>query len=167
MHRIEGAYYDASGGTNLFQDSSSIGTRLTAAWFNAVQEELCNLLIGLGGTPTTAGADTARNQLYSIMETAGIAKPAVTRYDAMTSDVTFTCPYGANKIIIAEPTGATRYIVPSGTFTDGFLLTIMNISTTQIIVFGSGANIFNLIALDSYRYVYDSVNYSWREIHYT
>lgn len=161
MHRIEGTYYDSSGGTNLFQDTSSGGTRVTAAWLNAVQEELCNILTGLGGTVTTAGADTSRNQLYSIMATAGIAAPATSTTDPLSSNGSFTTFYGTHKTFFLNP-DAARNFDPSGTFVDGVQVNIVNINGTFAVTFDSGTLAESVAANTAKSFIYDGTNSLWK-----
>lgn len=164
MHRIEGTYYDASGGTNLFQDQSYGGTRVTAAWLNAVQEELCNILTGLGGTVATEGADTSRNLLYTQMETAGIAKPAVYEIDPMSSSTTFTSFYGIQKIFFLNPDGAYNFN-PSGSFNDGVIVVVCNTDTgANTVTFDSGDIAEVIAAGTTKKFLYDLTNVKWRLI---
>ena len=161
MHRIEGAYYNDAGGTNLFQDTSSGGTRVTAAWFNAVQEELCNILTGLGGTVLTETADTSRNQLYSIMATAGIVSPAVSTTDPMSANTAFTSGYGTCKTYFLNPDGAHNFD-PSGSFTDGYEVRVVNINAVNAVTFDSGV-LAEAVALSTAKtFIYDGSNSLWK-----
>jgi hypothetical protein len=161
MHRIEGAFYDDSGGTNLFQDSSNGGTRVTAAWLNSVQEELCNLLTELGGTVTTQGLDTTKNQIYSILATAGIAAPATYTIDPMSASTTFATFYGFQKIFFLNPDGAYNFN-PYGSFIDGVSVVIVNINGVNDITFDSDTLAETVAAGDGKRFIYDGTNYLWR-----
>ena len=163
MHRIEGAFYDDSGGTNLFQDTSNGGTRVTAAFLNALQEEWCNVITGLGGTILTQGADTSMNQLYSILVTAGIAAPATQTIDPMSSSTTFTSFYGFQKIFFLNPDGAYNFN-PSGSFVNGVSVLIININTTNTITFDSTVLAETLIQGAGKRFIYDGTNYLWRHV---
>lgn len=160
MHRIEGAFYDDSGGTNLFQDSSNGGTRVTAAWLNSVQEELCNLLTSLGGTVLTQGNDTSKNQIYSILATAGIATPATYTIDPMSASTTFTNFYGFQKIFFLNPDGNYNFN-PYGSFTDGASVIIVNISAGNTVTFDSDGFNVNVTHGTSRRFIYDGTNYVW------
>jgi hypothetical protein len=123
MHRIEGTYYTTdSDGNKIFQDTEENKTLTTAAWFNAVQEELCNIIEGLGGTVSSESSDTTRNQLYSTLEDVGIAVPLIESIVSSGAD-TFTDPgYGFKKIISLDCSVAPGNLTPSGTFRDGYIV---------------------------------------------
>lgn len=79
MHRIDGL--DHVG--NMFDEGDPmvprLPTKLTPNWFNAVQEELCNVVEGAGITLAASGAaDTARNQLLAAIDKLSPAKAACT-----------------------------------------------------------------------------------------
>lgn len=164
MHRIEGTYYDDSGGTNLFQDQSYGGTRVTAAWLNSVQEELCNILTGIGGTVSTQGADTSRNQIITALDDAGVTAPAVSETDPMSSSDTFTNFQGTQKIFFLNPDAAYNFN-PSGTFTDGVRVIVCNTDTgANTITFDSGDIAESIAAGATKEFIYDSTNDKWRVI---
>lgn len=127
MHRIEGDYYDDSTGVNLFQDVEQNRTKVPAAWLNAVQEELCNLITSLGGSLHEEGTDSARTDLYDAFVSAGIALPAVETI-IFNTDKTFIYPgYGAQKVIYCVlDTPGVFQLSPSGVFPDGYSIIIVN-----------------------------------------
>lgn len=78
MHRIDA---DAHA-SNLFADGDDVtgtpGTKLSAAWLNAVQEEICNLLVGMG----VALSKADNTQLLAAAVAAATANKIVRRDDA-------------------------------------------------------------------------------------
>jgi len=63
MHRTEGTHNFG----NLFTDGPP-GTTVEEDWLNAIQEEVCNVIIQAGLTLKTASTET-RNQLYTAIQT--------------------------------------------------------------------------------------------------
>lgn len=71
MHRTQAENNES----NLFTDGPP-GTRLGAAWFNSVQEEICYAIEQAGITVQTAATDT-KQQLKSAIETLGAAAAGI------------------------------------------------------------------------------------------
>jgi hypothetical protein len=79
MHRTEGAYNES----NLFVDGPP-GTTIEAAWLNAVQEEIANVIEAVGTPLLLESTDTRtqlRDAINSLVVAAGISDIA---YDATT-----------------------------------------------------------------------------------
>jgi hypothetical protein len=158
MHRIEGAFYDDTGGTNLFQDSSNGGTRVTAAWLNSVQEELCNLLEGAGGTVATQGTDSSRNQIYTAFANAGIIVPQVETISPMSSNYEFDAFDGFQKIFILNPDGNYNFSPDNADFNDGCSVIVLNMTAHTITFVSSLAS--TTIVNEAKRFVYSGYAYT-------
>lgn len=66
MHRTEGDNYQDVGGLNLFTDGPP-GTTVTDDWLNAVQEELLDFIVNMGGQAAKTASTDTRNQLKAAL----------------------------------------------------------------------------------------------------
>jgi hypothetical protein len=164
MHRIEGTYYTTdSDGNKIFQDTEENKTLTTAAWLNSVQEEICNLITGLGGTIGTENDDTSQNQIITLIETYGISIPLHTKY-LMSGNITFTDPgYGWGQQITIVP-DAARNVDPSGTFRDGYIISIVSITALWTCTFDSGGIAAVIQRNECSEFIYSDDAGSWYKI---
>ncbi len=106
MHRTEGDGYVTESGKRRFKDRNLptyIGTVDTAEYNNAVQEELCNLIVALGGT-VEPDAATDRTNAWEQIATLLLASAKIT--DAAMSD--FDLAKGFGDILTTD--GGALYI---------------------------------------------------------
>lgn len=108
MDRINGAdTVDIGGGRRGFRDedlpTGQIGTEVTAAWLNMVQEELLKVITEAGLTPSS----NDWSQLWTALQNLGLGRSAIGRAWLSITSSTVTAPP-------ASPVKGDIYLVPIG-----------------------------------------------------
>lgn len=145
----------------MFTDKSIPSTRITAAWLNSIQEELCYAIEQSGITLDTQNSDT-RTQLYEALTALGVTSPNTTT-STLTDNGTFTQDYGVKYIYFLDGGTSNRNFNPSGTFTAGYEVIIINQGSTNSITFDSTGIARTLEAGASAIFIYNGS--AWKHIY--
>ena len=108
MDRINGAdTVDIGGGRRGFRDedllTGQIGTEVTAAWLNMVQEEISKVIEGAGLTPNSSDW----TQLWQALQAMGLSFSARSRLWTAVASMTQSAPP-------ASPAQGATYLIPAG-----------------------------------------------------
>lgn len=153
IHRIDSAFATVD---NLFDNQ----TKLTPHWFNSIQEEIAYTIEQSGITLDVRGTDT-RTQLYEALCAMGAAAPLTTSY-TLTQNLTLTQGYGHEHTYFIDGGSASRNIVMSGTWSDGFRLFIFNKGNSYPLVFDSAGIASSIAPQTLGLFLYDSTEGTWR-----
>lgn len=158
MHRTEGDGYILESGNRRFVDKSPptyVGTVMPGEWANAVQEEIINVVVAAGLTPSvseSADRTLGWNQLKTALFDSEALDTTALADDAVTTDKIFDCDL--SKLSWVQANGGADITYASGGITDRLELDLEGITftkdTTTPDTTNKGLYTYNNIFLEQY-----------------